>query len=417
MRFLSLAFGILLIGFGGIQTFALIDPSARKTLCRTWLCWEPAMVDESYTSYLHGSEGPEEFSTDLKQSLRHDPASGFRWCDFGEAVAASGDRETAHYCIRRAVALSPNSALVLLRAANVILLIGDNSEALHLLAGVLKLTSEFDPIVFSTFDRFGEGVDAALKSGLPDDKRAGQSFLRYLIAKKRDPRDVAKAWDWLVAKSLIDKNLSVEYVNYLVAARQFNAATEAWVRVIGPERGDYLRPNRVFNGNFALRPSGARLDWHSSALPDGVQLTWALGEGHSGGHSLRLDFDAQQNISFNHIYQEAIMEPGRYEFMAFVKARQLTTDQGVGFHIFDLEVPARLDITVPPASGTMPWTEQKITFLVPPPTRLLRIELRREPSRKFDNKIKGTLWVDSVKLQPFPALGRPIREQSLQSTP
>ena len=50
----------------------------------------------------------------------------------------------------------------------------------------------------------------------------------------------------------------------------------------------------------------------------------------------------------------------------------------------------------------MPWTRQEATFTVPPATGLLRVELRRQPSQKFDNKIQGTVWVDSVKLYTIP---------------
>jgi hypothetical protein len=38
---------------------------------------------------------------------------------------------------------------------------------------------------------------------------------------------------------------------------------------------------------------------------------------------------------------------------------------------------------------------------VPRETRLLAIEVSRQPSMKFDNQIRGTVWIDSVKLSPL----------------
>jgi hypothetical protein len=385
--------------FGLVETLASGNPDAEKLLCRAWGCWNPSIVEGTYMGFLRGPAGPEQLSNDLKQLVSQDPASGYRWCDLGESLAAGGDEKTAAYCVERAVTLCPNSALVLLRAANVKLRLGTDTEALPLLGRVLKLTSEFDHIVFSTFERFGGGTDAALTLGLPAERRAGQAFLHYLIANKRAPAEVRKTWDWLSAHRLIDYSASVDYVNYLIASRQFDEAASVWLRSVGSNRGDYLQPNRVFNGDFELDPSGAVLDWQVSMI-EGVQVTWAKGESHSGSRALRLDFDAQQNITFNHVSQEVVVEPGRYVFEAFVKSDHITTDQGVEFHIFDGEASNRLDIAITPVLGTTGWTRQAIAFSVPPQTRLIRIELRRESSRKFDNKIKGTLWVDSVKLYP-----------------
>jgi hypothetical protein len=314
-------------------------------------------------------------------------------------MAASGDEKEALYCVRRAVALCPNSALVLLRAANVIFRTGESVEALHLLARILRLTAELDQIVFSTFERLGGGTEAVLKSGMPADSRAGQSFLRYLITNKRNPVDIHKTWDWLERRALTDRRVSVDYVNYLVASRQFDAAATLWFRLAGPARADYMHPNLVFNGDFESDPSGVVLDWQI-APSEGVQVNLPSNEGHTGSRALRLDFDAQQNIAFNQVHEDVIVGPGRYRFEFFVKSDNITTDQGAGFHLFDAEAPGRLDITVEPAVGTKAWERQTAGFAVPPGTRLLRMELRRQPSGKFDNKITGTLWIDSVKLYP-----------------
>jgi tetratricopeptide (TPR) repeat protein len=401
VRLIGIICGTLLTGYGLLETFESGNQNSQRLLCRLWGCWNEAVVEDAYREFLHGPASTKEFSADLVQALVHDAASSYRWCDVGEALLAAGDQDKAAYCMRRAIALGPRSAPVLLRAANFDFRIGDDSEALQLLARVLKLAPEYDAMVFSDFERFGGGVDRVLQSGLPSEVRSAQAFFRYLIHNRRDAGDTMKTWNWLSARSLTDDQLSVEYVNYLVGSRQIDQAVEVWLRALGRNRGDYMRPNRIFNGDFEAAPSGAALDWTVS-VPEGVRYSWDTNEYYSGKRSLRLDFAAQDNLSFNHVYQQAAVKPGLYRFEAHVKAAGITTDQGVSFHIVDSDSPAHLDLATDPVTGTTGWVSQEKVFTVPLQTRLLRIEVHRSSSRKFDNKIAGTLWIDSVKLYAVP---------------
>ncbi len=152
-----------------MEILASQNPSAHKQLCEAWGCWDRTTDDDTYRGFLQGSTDPQALSALFKTALIQDPASGYRWCDLGESLAASGDEQQAVYAVNRAVTLCPNSALILLRAANVKLLTGQNSGSLQLLARILKRTAELDQIVFSTFERFGGGTEAALRLGMPAD--------------------------------------------------------------------------------------------------------------------------------------------------------------------------------------------------------------------------------------------------------
>jgi hypothetical protein len=41
----------------------------------------------------------------------------------------------------------------------------------------------------------------------------------------------------------------------------------------------------------------------------------------------------------------------------------------------------------------------ELTFTAGQGTQLIEVQLSREPSLKFDNKIRGTLWLDGVTLE------------------
>src|SRR5204862_2946690 len=53
----------------------------------------------------------------------------------------------------------------------------------------------------------------------------------------------------------------------------------------------------------------------------------------SGKHSLKLQFDGQENMDYGGPYQTAWVTPGVYRFQGFVRADGITTDQGIRFRI------------------------------------------------------------------------------------
>jgi hypothetical protein len=86
---------------------------------------------------------------------------------------------------------------------------------------------------------------------------------------------------------------------------------------------------------------------------------------------------------------------------AFIRTEALTTDQGIRFRISDAELPARQDDVFGQFTGSSPWSSVDRDFVVAPNTRLLRIEVVRRLSMKFDNKVQGTAWIDQLKLEPI----------------
>jgi hypothetical protein len=67
--------------------------------------------------------------------------------------------------------------------------------------------------------------------------------------------------------------------------------------------------------------------------------------------------------------------------------------------VFDVEAPGRLDVRTEELTGTNEWRLLDLTFTAGPGTKLIEVQLSREPSLKFDNKIRGTLWLDGVRLE------------------
>jgi hypothetical protein len=126
---------------------------------------------------------------------------------------------------------------------------------------------------------------------------------------------------------------------------------------------------------------------------------------HSGKRSLRVDFDGTANVDFQNVWQYVAVHPGtRYRFNAFLRTRDLTTDSGMRFEIRDISSPGNPARSISNLVGTQSWTEANMEFVSGAETKVLQIVLRRTPSDKFGNKIRGTAWIDDVALLPLPTL-------------
>jgi hypothetical protein len=98
----------------------------------------------------------------------------------------------------------------------------------------------------------------------------------------------------------------------------------------------------------------------------------------------------------------------RYRFGAYLRIEELSTDSGIRFSISDPLRPGDLSLLTPNLVGTQPWALEEADFTAGPRTHVVRIALRRLPSSKLDNKLRGTVWVDEVSLVPIsPGTARP----------
>jgi hypothetical protein len=222
--------------------------------------------------------------------------------------------------------------------------------------------------------------------------------MRDLIAADRGGTE--DAWIWITARGLGSGRLAREYVQYLFAKRDYQTAAYAWARYLGPRENGYLKSNWVFDGDFENELSDSAFDWRINAR-DGVVAAEDTNVAHTGSRSLRIHFEGKENLDYDGVGQVAFVRSGRYRFEAYVRTDAITTDRGIGFHIYDRESGARLDVRTTELTGTHDWQRLDRIVVVPRETRLLAIEVNRQRSMKFDNQIGGTVWIDSVKLSPL----------------
>jgi tetratricopeptide (TPR) repeat protein len=336
----------------------------------------------------------------FRQALLEDPSFPYRWADLGEALNEDGRSAEARYCFDRAVALAPASPEIAMRAANYYFGIREIPPALRLGSLVLAEWPDFDDQVFSSFLRMGGDIHGVLDTGIGKNRRAAGSFFRFLLARGT-ANQVDIVGQWMEERGLIDRALGREWAVWLLAANRPAEAAALWSRGRTQAKGVYQVPNRIDNGGFEAEPTGKGFDWRVVEAA-GAKAARDETRAHSGSSSLRLDFDGSDNIYFRHVSQLAWLEPGRYRLSAWVRTESLTTDRGVGLRIVDPNRPAALESFTEAVTGSADWTRVSTDFTVPAPARLATVEIVRQPSLRFDNRPRGTAWVDDVELRRLP---------------
>ncbi len=378
------------------QTLFRSDARAEAIFCRFGICDTDAVIAAETLGHAGNLAAIPE--AELLRALRRDPNSPDRWCDTGESILRYGHRNQAAYCFARALALGPHIPPLLMRISDSYYKLNQTERALELRARALRETDTYDELIFDWYGSKKLPASVVLAQGLPDTPRAGRTYLRHLMTLDQS-RDAGAAWNWNVTHGYVDERLAEDYTDFLMRREEYEVAAQAWARYLGSRRDGYLESNWVFNGDFEREVSGSPLDWHIDPRED-VEVSRDDNMAHTGAHSLRITFAGRENLNYSSVSQTAVVKPGKYRFQAFVRTDRITTDEGVGFRIGDAAGSSGLNVMTERLTGTHDWTKLEQVFVVSPQTRLIRIVVVRRPSWKFDNKISGSFWIDTVKLAP-----------------
>lgn len=224
-------------------------------------------------------------------------------------------------------------------------------------------------------------------------------------AARLEPPNLRAYLAWLIQWKRLDEALGVQAKMAQTGIR--DPELKAWLsaRLVAQKRvpealalgGAHM--GEVNNPGFEKAVSKGGFDWRLSNRRDqGWRIQPVEGTAKEGRHSLQVTFTGEQNCSFAHLSQVVPVTPGRsYRLTAWWKGEGLSTDQGPFLEIYGYDAKG-LRVRGPMLSGTRDWEEVSLDFSVPQECHAVVIRLRRLPSRKLDNKIKGRMWVDDFRL-------------------
>jgi hypothetical protein len=406
LRISTLILGGILVIYPSVgivsETWFPNDERIEGILCRFLLCDNSVVVQSGRQHLLiQENDGPQRAIAAFRLALQRDPHDPSRWSDLGDAFLEAGRKEEARYCYAQVRATAPHRPTFLLRVASFHFQIGEARDALAITAGILKSVSAYDSLIFGEYTRLVDDIQDVLRYGMPEDRRAARAFLRFLLQAGR-LEDAQRTWEWTATHGFADDALAGEYAQFLIQRQHPETAVAAWARHLGTRAGDYLRTEYLYNGDFESPPAAAPFDWSVQPV-EGVEVARDSAMPYSGQWSLRIRFPGTTNLAYAGVSQMAVLQPGAYRFQTWVRTDSVTTDQGVRFRIVDAEVPARLDLTTAQFTGTTAWTRIEQRFVVPRGTRIVQVQVVRQPSMNFDNKVGGTAWIDGVKVTRMPS--------------
>lgn len=407
MRILTFVLGAVLTAYcaaGAVSDAAWKnDVKVDAVLCKFLLCNNAPLVWRARSLAEASHKEETQLAIELFQTaLKRDAQDPYRWADLGEAFFKAGREDEARYSYDQVLALAPRTAPLLLRVADFRFRMGDKREALSVTAGILALIPNDDAIVFNDYTKYVDAPEDVLRYGIPEDPRATQAWLRFLMHAGRAD-EAQHAWDWASRRGHADDTLAGEYLEFLIRRGHPDTASSVWMDYTGPRAGEYGKSNYVFNGDFEEESSRSPFDWRV-ADTEGVKVSRDCTVASSGKCALRIDFAGSRNLDIVAASQLTFVRPGSYRLRASIRTEAVSTDQGIRFRISDAESTARLDEVFGQFTGSVSWTRVAHDLLVEPETRLLRIEIIRQPSLKFDNRIGGVAFIDDVTLEPIPAV-------------
>lgn len=337
-----------------------------------------------------------------EQALARNPRSAAYWMDLAGAWEARADVKRAREAFDRARASHPASGEVAWRFGNFLLRQEELPAGFIEIRRALELDPQLIRLGVALCWRAGGQPKEILDSALPHTVGARLLALEFFLSQQEIAAALA-AWD--AARQLddhVDLRRAVGLVDALVGRNLLAEARAVWEQAVAADStvaSDAPLP-LVWDGDFSYEPLNGGFGWRVHS-PEGVRVDFDETSFRSPPRALRLRFDGTTNVNLRHVWQIVPVEPNRlYRFSGYLRAEGVSTDSGVRFWITDAENRGALDVMTNNVVGTQPWALEEAIFQTGFQTRLLRIEVRRVPSRKLDNRLRGTVWVDAIALEP-----------------
>ena len=225
------------------------------------------------------------------------------------------------------------------------------------------------------------------------------------VDKRFEAGNLSTYLNWLIRWGRLDQALAVREKMAQKGLSDPEADARLSGRLLGQKRVDEAlslrgqEVGRLTNPGFEAEITNGPFNWRFSDRGDpGWKIERVAGTAHDGAYSLAVTFDGKKNGSFAHLSQIIPVEPGdSYRLTAWWKGQGLSTDQGPFLEVYGHDAKG-LYVKGPMLLGTRDWEEVSLSFTAPEGCHAVVVRLRRNPSRKLDNKIEGTVWLDNFEL-------------------
>jgi len=341
---------------------------------------------------------------DLQRATESDPRDARLWMELAAANEENGDSSAAAQNYEMAQRDFPISADVAWRYGSFLLRQRNLPEGFAELRRALVNDPSLEASAISECWAADPDASAIANRLLPRKTDYYIRAINYFVSRKQTDAAVVTWRRLLTLHQRVAIDDAAGLVDDLIGENRVGEAERAWKEALqqgGGQDEAEAGGSLIFNGGFERDFVNGGFDWRELPVR-GASYDFDSGVVHSGRRSLRITFDGSANVNFQDIYEYVPAVPRRrYHFVAYVRTAGISTDSGIGFEIFDPRHPQEVQALTRGFVGTNAWTQVHADVETGPDTQLLEILLRRTPSTKFDNELRGVAWIDDVSLIPI----------------
>jgi hypothetical protein len=346
---------------------------------------------------------PAKAVSDFSRAVETNPLSAHYWMDLASAYELSGDSARARQAFEKAKAVYPASAEVAWYYGNFLLRQQDLSEGFKEIQRAVQTDATFLPLAISRTWQSNHDVNLLLDRALPADVSSYFAALDYFTSN-REGAAALMVWQRLISLGKpFALPLTFPFFDELIHEDRSEVAARVWrqaLEVAGLPHSEPANQSLVWNGDFARDFLNGGLDWRWNN-PMGITMEFDSGPPARSGRSVRLVFNGGMNLDVSEPLEYVPVEPNRlYHFHVGVRTEMISTESGIRFAITDPNHIQAVNILTENLTGSHPWTGVDADVNTGPETHFLLIQLRRVPSRLFENRLSGSTRIADVSLVP-----------------
>lgn len=334
-----------------------------------------------------------------KSGLQNNPFSADMWRNLAKTYLTLNQRDLAFEAAENAYNLNQNDPGLLWDLGILYLLNSDQKQkGMQFFKQYIEIMPREQSKVFDLCDTLQIPFQDIALFLLANNPNSYSAYLKYLM-KYKTIHDVTEFYN-IYASSYIDQDTAIDFCNYLINNRYYDTAKHVWNRILKKTLKDDSHSsadNLVYNGSFERTIIKGCFGWNIGRSTDAyvyMDSEYKI----TGLNSLAIYFTGKGNPYFNAASQIISVKPRQeYLFQANIKSEGLTTRNGLFFSISGYNCKGLAESSEV-ITGTNPWKSIKIPFSVPMECNMIAISLVRAKSNKLNNKIKGTAWIDDIRL-------------------
>lgn len=346
---------------------------------------------------LHGKEDIKKAIDDYLLALKRNPTDSRVWLAIAKAYRDIGMEEYAEHAIRRAVYMDKNDPGLVWESGVFFLHLNKPSVAIQYLRRYIFMVPSDQDNVYSLCYAMGVRPIDMLDSLVPENYDFYKRYLDFLMSNRLSS-DSFEVWKRL-KKFKPERGEYLKYCDFLIGVGETEEAEELWKEFAKRFAVSDNRPSgeMIWNGDFELPFENGGFDWRIGTS-QGVRVFRDKDIKWTGFASLSVNFDGKTNPGLYIARQIVPVSPGRkYRLSGYIRTEGITTLNGIILEVSNL-VCDPFAKTTEPVTGTNLWKKMEIEFTAPNRCRTVSIGIKREQSGKFDNKISGDAWIDSMSM-------------------